>query len=79
MYVQFETECSAGRGEGYSDLHNTVDEHDVASSPRRFRSVPGFTNDRLWIGALRELRPRWLIRPVPRRTSSYPGLKEARI
>jgi hypothetical protein len=30
MYVKFETEGSAGRWEGYSDLHNTVDEHDVA-------------------------------------------------
>ena len=79
MYVQFETERSAGRGEGYSDLHNTVDEHDVASSPRRFTSIPGITSEGLWIGALRELRPRWLIRPVPRRTSSHPGLKEARI
>jgi hypothetical protein len=36
MNVKFETEGSASRREGYSDLHNTVDEHDVTSSPRRF-------------------------------------------
>jgi len=79
MFVKFETESSAGLREGYSNLHNTVDEHDVASSQRRFRSIQGFTSDHLWIGALRELRPRWLIRPGPRRTSTQAGLKEARI
>jgi hypothetical protein len=41
--------------------------------------LEGVTRDRFWTGALRALRPRWLIRPAPRRTSSHLGLKEARI
>jgi hypothetical protein len=53
-----------------------VAKNSSCSSVKRF---DGLTSDRLRTGALRALRPRWLILPVPRRTNSHRGLQEARI